>query len=241
LSTRLVLVFARLPEEESRTKPLVASCRSRRHVESLYERLFSRTLAIAGSTGTRTRLVTHGELPPRFWRDGLEVRQQAGDTFASRLEHAVREAFADGYREVVLVGGDTPALATRHLDDAFARLEGRAERAAVVGPAHDGGYYLLALNAHEPALFTDVPLGTSRVRDATEAILAREGYAVSHLQALHDLDDERDVRRVALEPGVLRALAARVLEAAPAFDLPDVLVARRFAAAIQARGPPSAP
>jgi glycosyltransferase A (GT-A) superfamily protein (DUF2064 family) len=234
LKNRLVLVFARLPREESHKKPLVGSLP---RVEALYEKLFRRTLAVARSTGATVRLATHGDLPARLSFDGLEVVQQIGATFAERLGHATHDAFADGYGEVVVLGGDTPTLERTHLDDAFDALLGEGHRAAL-GPACDGGYYLLALNRFVSSIFTDVALGNSDTGRATEALLEREGFRVEHLAPLHDLDDEAGVRRIARTPGVLRDAALALLSFPSLHCTAFVAPPRRAIAATYARGPP---
>jgi glycosyltransferase A (GT-A) superfamily protein (DUF2064 family) len=229
-SDRIVLVFARSPAEERRAKPLVGAGR---RVEALHAALLRRTLGVARSAGAHTRLCTTGDAPLGF--DAIEVVAQTGGSFAERLERAVADAFADGWRKVVVVGADAPALRARHLRQAFDAIDGDAPRAAI-GPAADGGYWLLALNAFDAAPFR-VALGCAETGGATHDALAHAGFEIVTLERLRDLDDAADLAQLAGDRELGRL--ARELLAAPPSPPRDATV-REFlvAASIRVRGPP---
>jgi glycosyltransferase A (GT-A) superfamily protein (DUF2064 family) len=244
---RLVLVFARLPRDERRCKPLVSGARKgrdlvacRRAVEAMHLALLGRTLDAACASGAAVRLVTTGAVPRALARPGLETARQIEGTFAERLERAVADAFADGWRHVVVVGGDTCDLDAAHLDAAFRELDAARAPRAVLGPATDGGYYLLGLSEFTAAPFVDAAL---RVRDAgraTAAVLRAAGYEVSSLAPLHDVDGESDVRLLAATPGPLRRVAARVCAAAVEWPpRPAGPPADAWRAIFRVRGPPA--
>jgi glycosyltransferase A (GT-A) superfamily protein (DUF2064 family) len=227
---RLVLVFARSPAEERRRKPLVGAGR---RVEALHAALLRRTLDVARTAGARTRLCTTGAAP--IGSDDLEVVAQTGDSFAERLERAVAGAFADGWRRVVVVGADAPGLRARHLAQAFDAIDGD-ERRAAIGPAADGGYWLLALNSFDAAPFR-VPLSSDDTGRATRDALAHAGFGIATLERLNDLDDAADLAQLAGDRELGR-LARELLSVSPSprSDAP----VREFlvAASIRARGPP---
>jgi glycosyltransferase A (GT-A) superfamily protein (DUF2064 family) len=231
---RLVIVFARLPPDERRAKPLVDGARGRA-VEALHERLLGRTLAVARSTGVRTRLATSGVARAIA---GVEVVQQIGASFAERLERAVGDAFAEGFREVIVIGADTPELETRHLEHAFALLASGGAR-AVIGPACDGGYYLLALNEFAPRAFRQVPLCTRDACRATVAALARAGFAIATLPALRDIDGDADVRWLSARGGSLARVALALLARSPRHTRAQLPIASRSLAILRSRGPPA--
>jgi glycosyltransferase A (GT-A) superfamily protein (DUF2064 family) len=126
---------------------------------------------------------------------------------------AFSSAFAGGAERVALVGTDVPALSRAEVEGAFERLE-RAD--VVMGPAHDGGYYLLALARPQPELFRGVPWGSDAVASATERRAEALGLSLARLPVLHDVDTADDLRaawpvlRPLLAPDValLRALEA---------------------------------
>ena len=99
----------------------------------------------------------------------LACLPQARGDLGARLESAFAAAFADGATAVLAMGTDCPGLTTDRLRAALAAL---AASDLVLGPATDGGYYLIGLARPAPELFAGVPWGTERVLAAT---LARAG------------------------------------------------------------------
>jgi glycosyltransferase A (GT-A) superfamily protein (DUF2064 family) len=236
-SHRLVLVFARLPAEEVARKPLARGA-APACVESLHRALLRRTLAAARGSGAAVRLVTTGEAPRSLIGPDVEVVRQIDGSFAARLERAVDDGFRDGWREVVVVGGDTADLEASHLRAAFTALEPGGGR-AVLGPTADGGFYLLGLTSPSRAAFRHAALTTDRAFGATWAALAEEGFAVTELVRLHDVDGDADLRRLAQSPGPLRRLACLLL-AGPTAAVRFVAAIRpiRAQSALRERGPP---
>ena len=119
----------------------------------------------------------------------------------------------------MIIGSDLPTLPAAHVAEALARL---SPATVTLGPAADGGYYLIGLTAPNPGdavpdLFTGVGWGTSSAFDDTVRAATRSGIAVERIAAWYDVDDaaglerlQRDVGRAAEEK---RAPAtARVLE-----------------------------
>ncbi|TIX52081.1 glycosyltransferase [Alteraurantiacibacter aquimixticola] len=92
----------------------------------------------------------------------------------------------------ILLGADVPDLAPRHLRDAASALE---RRDAVIGPASDGGYYLLGFNRRLPFLFTDMPWGTDAVLAETLQRLSQAGVEPAMIDELEDCDRPADLAR----------------------------------------------
>jgi glycosyltransferase A (GT-A) superfamily protein (DUF2064 family) len=218
---RLVIVFARAPQDERLAKPLVK--RQRRHVEELHRALLERALA-AAAVDADVRLVTTGPLPAlrrlalaHVAPHRLQLAAQAGTTFSERLERAMQAAFSDGYRHVVVIGGDAPNISRTHVEAAFAALDAEAD--AVLGPARDGGYYLLALSSFTLAPFRNVTLPTANAFAQTRAALAKAGLRVAALAPLDDVDDARALPSLARSPVAAVARAARALIGSVTFAL----------------------
>jgi glycosyltransferase A (GT-A) superfamily protein (DUF2064 family) len=230
---RLVLVFARTPRDEAAAKPLGA----RAQAERLHRVLLDRALAAAVAAGFHTRLVTPGDAPEI--PDGVEVVPQRGGSFGERLEHAVGDAFADGWRQVVVIGADAPRLDAARIREAFARLSASGAR-AVIGPARDGGYYLLGLTRHDASLFRAIPFCTRGTFAATVGALAAARFAIATLPPLDDVDTLDDVRRLASASGRLAQLARDLLALATAPVCATAVAPPppRAAAFVDARGPP---
>ena len=240
---RLVVVFARTPRDEAAVKALGAPAQA----ERLHRALLDRALAAAVGAGFHTRLVTPGEAPAV--PDGIDVVRQRGGSFGERLEHAVADAFADGWRQVVVIGADAPRLDAERIREAFARLSARgdapsagvlAPARAVIGPARDGGYYLLGLTRHDASLFRAIPFCTRATFAATVEALAAARFAVCTLPPLDDVDTLDDVRRLARASDPLAPLARALLALAGARLGPTgaALPPQHAEAFVDARGPP---
>lgn len=123
------------------------------------------------------------------------VRQQ-GEDLGERLYRALSEAARDG-ASVMALGSDHPTLPTELIQEAFDRLEKGAE--VVLGPAEDGGYYLIALRADavDPRLFERIAWSTDRVLPATLERCRELGLAVELLPPASDVDTPEDLRRLA--------------------------------------------
>lgn len=127
---------------------------------------------------------------------GCEVSEQAGDGFGARLARAHARAARDG-RLVVQVGMDTPQLTPDLLGDVVAAA-GAADRTAVLGPADDGGWWVLALRA--PALagaLVEVPMSTDTTCHDTRRALQDQGADVRPAAVLRDVDELADAAVVA--------------------------------------------
>jgi rSAM/selenodomain-associated transferase 2/rSAM/selenodomain-associated transferase 1 len=123
---------------------------------------------------------------------------QSGNDLGERLTNAFRRAFDAGHKEVMAIGGDCPELDTDTLWEASRRMV-RAD--LVLGPAEDGGYYLIGLRRLVPELFKDIPWSTPHVLSLTMARGKISGLSRELLAPKEDIDDlpsyERYLRRVA--------------------------------------------
>lgn len=123
------------------------------------------------------------------------IRQQ-GDDLGERLYRTLSEACQDG-SSVMALGSDHPTLPLALVHEAFERLEKGAE--VVLGPAEDGGYYLIALRSYavDQRLFRGIPWSTERVLPATLERCRELELAVELLPPAADVDTPEDLRRLA--------------------------------------------
>ncbi|TVP58868.1 MAG: DUF2064 domain-containing protein [Gemmatimonadales bacterium] len=126
--------------------------------------------------------------------EGLEWLPQAGGDLGARMHAAIREAFAMPQRPagVCVVGTDTPDLGPDEVHDAFRRLEGGQD--VVIGPAEDGGYYLIGVRAPRAELFRGIDWSTERVLAQTGDRIRTQGLRTSELDVLNDIDELADLR-----------------------------------------------
>jgi len=131
--------------------------------------------------------------------DGARLFPQHGNTLGDRMRNAFGRVFAAGYSAVVMIGSDLPSLPTSHLAQAFQLVRDRPD-AVVIGPASDGGYYLIGLRRLCPALFTSITWSTADVLTTTTRIAESCGLTVSFVAPWHDVDTVDDLRRVLRDP-----------------------------------------
>lgn len=133
---------------------------------------------------------------------GPTLREQGDGDLGARLDRAVQAAFAAGEENVVVIGGDCPGLTADHLAAAFAAL---ADHDVVLGPALDGGYYLIGLRRPVPALFHGIGWGGNTVLAQTLAAARAVGVSVAQLTPLADVDEPRDLPQWARTPAARAA------------------------------------
>lgn len=128
--------------------------------------------------------------PPRR---AAVLRQGSGD-LGARLRRVVRRLLCAGHRAVVVIGSDSPALPAARIVRAVRLLERGAD--LVLGPAIDGGYYLIGLRSDQPALFDRMPWGGRRVAARTLERAARLGLRTERLPPYFDVDRPADLVRL---------------------------------------------
>lgn len=136
------------------------------------------------------------------------VAQDDGD-LGQRMAAFFSAQLAAGAERVVLIGADSPTLPCEIVEGAFALLDSAD---VVLGPAHDGGYYLLGCARRLPAIFAGISWGTHSVLEQTIARLADPGWRVALLPPWYDVDSVNDwrmlrghvaaQRRAGLDPGI---------------------------------------
>lgn len=124
-------------------------------------------------------------------RHGVGLDTQRGDDLGARMLDAFETLFARGHGRVVMVGTDLPTLPPRRVNEAVERLE---DHDVVLGPATDGGYYLIGLRRVVPALFRDIPWSTPNVLARTRSLAAEQRLRVALLAPERDIDRLGDLQ-----------------------------------------------
>lgn len=131
------------------------------------------------------------------------------------LLHAVMDLLGRGHSSAVLLNADSPTLPTALLARAAAELARDGDR-VVLGPADDGGYYLLGMKDAHAHLFADIPWSTAAVADATRARAKELGVKLIELPAWYDVDDNAALCRLLRETWSEAACSGLVPYPAPA-------------------------
>lgn len=189
----------------SRTPPVVVAMLKAPRVGAVKTRL-ARDLGANSATAVYRRLVEHQlQALPETWRLDIHFSPadaaaemaawlgprpryvpQTGADLGARLIVAIDHAFADGAKSVVVIGGDCPALDRPTLE---AAADGLASADVVLGPANDGGYYLIGLRRPQPVLFTNIAWSSPTVLTATRERIHAAGLTVVMLPMKEDVDD----------------------------------------------------
>ena len=123
-------------------------------------------------------------------RHGVHLLPQIGDDLGARMSHAFQHAFTLGYRYALLTGTDLPLLPGSSYADAIKLL---ADHDVVLGPALDGGYYLIGLKRLVPDLFADIPWSTNTVLSLTVKKAEALGLRTGLLPVCRDVDRLEDL------------------------------------------------
>ncbi|NTV01679.1 MAG: glycosyltransferase [Chlorobiaceae bacterium] len=188
---RLLIVFSKNPVA-GLVKTRLATSIGAAEALRVYEELRAITER-ATSAADCTRAVFYSDYIPEediFLDDATGAHLQDGTDLGERMHRAFLEGFRLGYRRVVLVGTDCPGLSVFLLDCAFEALEGDD---AVIGPARDGGFYLIGLNRPIPELFLGRKWSTPEVLHESLSILSKQRAECAILPALSDIDTIDDL------------------------------------------------
>jgi rSAM/selenodomain-associated transferase 1 len=127
--------------------------------------------------------------------DGLPAMPPGVDGFGRCLLHAMQQLFAAGHDSVCVLNSDSPTLPRDYLRQAAAYLAQPGDR-AVLGPAEDGGYYLLGLKRAHAHLFTGISWSTDQVAAQTRARAREAGIEMAELPPWYDVDDPAALDRL---------------------------------------------
>ncbi|SNY95048.1 TIGR04282 family arsenosugar biosynthesis glycosyltransferase [Flagellimonas pacifica] len=171
LQNTAVLIFANSAKVDARNKIAVSDVK-------LFHALTSHTIKIVKKSG----------LP--FFH--ITEKEQCGTTFGERFSNAVKAVYNKGYANVITIGNDTPQLKTHHLIEANNQL-GLGK--TILGPAQDGGFYLMGLHQSnfDPELFVRLPWQRFGLFNKISQLFKSLGSDLYQLQVLHDIDDKADV------------------------------------------------
>ena len=132
-------------------------------------------------------------LAVRSWLgETIPVQKQSGKTLGDRMRNAFSDVFATGVDQAVLLGSDLPDMDNRIIDESFEFLE---KEGLVIGPALDGGYYLIGFrkNAFDSDLFSGIDWGTSSVFRQTLGKIHTAGLNCHVLPSHQDIDTHDDL------------------------------------------------
>lgn len=191
LSTTALVIFVRNPIS-GQVKTRLAKDIGDERALSIYLQLLQHTLEITRGLSFRKFIYYADEVSDYdLWSvPGYTKRKQNGNDLGERMLNSFKELFDQGFTRIIIIGSDCLQLKTETLEEAVALLESNA---AVIGPASDGGYYLLGLTKFYPDLFTSKPWSTDQVFAKTIDDFVKQGISYALLEELSDIDDVTDL------------------------------------------------
>lgn len=191
-----LIVFSRYPEP-GRSKTRMIPALGADGAAELHRRMTQHTLqwterlAVTRPVDVRVRFTGADAIAMAecFGSQFVYEPQSDGD-LGQRLERAFRESFQADCRRVVVVGTDCPSLSDEIVRQAFDHLQ---DHDLVIGPATDGGYYLIGLCQHSESLFKDIAWGSDQVLQQTLSAARQAKLSIAVLPTLADVDRPEDL------------------------------------------------
>jgi rSAM/selenodomain-associated transferase 1 len=185
MQNHLLLIFARTPEYGKVKKRLAIELGNAKAL-AIHQRLLGHTLEMVNKSGIAYKVYLSEE--PHAKQE-FSYELQAGENLGERMNNALQTELAQ-YPKVCLIGSDCLTLTGSHIADAFKQLD---TADVVIGPAVDGGYYLIGMKQPYPEIFSALAWGTSAVLENTLKKCSSSGLMVYQLNLLNDIDRPEDV------------------------------------------------
>jgi rSAM/selenodomain-associated transferase 1 len=195
LPNRLI-IFTRYPEPGKAKTRLIPALGPRGAADlqrQMTETTISTARSFSSENGTGLEVCYEGGNPSlmRDWLgQDLSFRPQGPGDLGKKMTRAFAEAFAAGSKRVMIIGADCPTLSPKILVAGLAAL---ADHDLILGPASDGGYYLVGLTTPCPQLFRGQPWGSEQLLLETMATAEREAISFLLLEELNDVDRPEDL------------------------------------------------
>ncbi|WP_108422661.1 TIGR04282 family arsenosugar biosynthesis glycosyltransferase [Muricauda amoyensis] len=192
MSDSLLLILTRNPELGKCKTRLAATVGDRAALE-IYQFLLQHTVSFTKHLKVE-KWVYYSE---EIWEDDIwdnahyQKKLQIGKDLGERMQNAFKDGFHAGFEKIIVIGSDMYTLAQADLEEAFSTLEAHDY---VVGPAEDGGYYLLGMKSLNKALFLHKEWGTDSVLADTLQDLKAESVAL--LDEKNDVDYYEDIKDI---------------------------------------------
>lgn len=185
----LLMIFTRNPELGKCKTRLAASVGDETALE-IYTFLLEHTVKVTVPLKVNKRVYYSEKIGvDDLWqKEKFQKKLQQGKGLGERMAKAFKNGFEDGFKRIVIIGSDLFDLSTDEVSMAFEKLH---THDYVLGPARDGGYYLLGMTRFDPELFTGKSWGTNTVLQDTLSDLENENYFLLALK--NDVDVLEDI------------------------------------------------
>ncbi|WP_127139622.1 TIGR04282 family arsenosugar biosynthesis glycosyltransferase [Flagellimonas marinaquae] len=192
MSKNLLLILTRNPELGKCKTRLAAKVGDKTALD-IYKFLLDKTVSFTKNLGVE-KWVYYSE---QIWADDIwdssiyQKKLQVGKDLGERMMHAFEDGFRAGFGNIIIIGSDMYHLDQKDLEEAFSKLD---QHDFVVGPAEDGGYYLLGMKSLQRELFQNKTWGTNTVLSDTLSDI--KDADVHLLEEKNDVDYYEDIKDI---------------------------------------------
>ena len=192
MSKNLIIIFTRNPEL-GKVKTRLAKTIGDKSALNIYKFLLEHTeKTIRNISSDKTVYYSVKIRDNDLWDSSIyQKHQQQGEDLGIRMDNAFKNGFNNKYEKIIIIGSDLLDLRPEHIEKAFIKLDNHD---IVIGPALDGGYYLLGLKKMYPQIFQDKDWGTASVRKNTLQDLNNENVFL--LEELNEIDTYDDIKNI---------------------------------------------
>jgi rSAM/selenodomain-associated transferase 1 len=194
INPNLLIIFYRNPEL-GKVKSRLAKTVGEEKALAIYLKMVSHARYVS-SCSNADKIVFYSEYvdtEDNWLNEVFEKETQLGSSLGEKMANAFEYGFNKGYKKICIIGTDCPDLTCEIIQEAFEKLNSTD---AVIGPATDGGYYLLGMNEYHPEFFENKKWSTDSVLTDTIEDFKRLNLNYFKLQTLTDIDYEKDLQSV---------------------------------------------
>lgn len=190
-SKNIILIFTRNPEL-GKCKTRLAKTIGNENALTIYKILLQHTANVVEQINCDKAVYYSVKVRDHdIWDNTIyQKHQQHGNDLGFRMQNAFANSFKAGYEKVLIVGSDLYDLKTQHIQEAFDYLDNHD---LTIGPAEDGGYYLLGMKKLHSNIFENKEWGTETVREDTLKDL--QNNSIYQLEKLNDIDLYEDLKK----------------------------------------------
>lgn len=187
------MIFAKVPDAGTAKSRIAATYGPVKASGIYYELLYATAESVQGIPYhvAYTGSDNPGSLRLIF-QQALSFFSQEGETLGDRLKNAFLSLFNEGYKHICAIGADCPYLSGKNISESYGLLEQGVD--VVIGPAEDGGYYLIGCNRRGLPVFSARQWGSSALFKETMDIIVSNNLSHSILKPLNDIDYMEDYR-----------------------------------------------
>lgn len=190
MKKQALIVFVKNPVYGQVKTRLAATIGNKKALQ-IYQQLIQHTQSITQQLAVEKIVFYSDKIDANdLWQNEYQKQIQTGNDLGERMMNAFNYVFQNNYLKAVIIGTDCAELTSEIIANAFNKLN---ENDVVIGPAADGGYYLIGMKELHQQLFTNIEWSTNKVLQITIERCQQNHLSYFLLEELHDIDEEKDL------------------------------------------------